>query len=118
MAELKHKVLSEKIIAAAYQVHKELGCGFLEKVYKNALAVELEEAGVKILGTSPESIDLAEDRKRFREVMIKLGIPQPASGTAISLKEALAVAKKVGETENKSGTNGTEAAKGGGADVY
>lgn len=44
---LKHSELSEKIIAAAYQVHKELGYGFLEKVYKNALAVELEETGIK-----------------------------------------------------------------------
>ncbi|MBU1260729.1 MAG: GxxExxY protein [Planctomycetes bacterium] len=45
--ELKHKELSEKIIAAAYNVHKELGYGFLEKVYKKALAVELGEAGLK-----------------------------------------------------------------------
>ena len=60
------------------------------------LAKELEEAGVKILGTSPESIDLAEDRKRFKEVMIKLGIPQPESGTANSLNEALEIAKKIG----------------------
>jgi GxxExxY protein len=47
MIVLKHKELSEKIISAAYNVHKELGYGFLEKVYKNALAIELEEAGVK-----------------------------------------------------------------------
>ena len=50
---LKHKELSEKIIAAAYNVHKELGYGFLEKVYKNALAVELEEAGLKYALESP-----------------------------------------------------------------
>jgi GxxExxY protein len=50
---LKHKELSEKIIAAAYNVHKELGYGFLEKVYKNALAVELEEAGLKYVLESP-----------------------------------------------------------------
>jgi GxxExxY protein len=43
---LKHKELSEKIIAAAYKVHKGLGYGFLEKVYKNALAIELEKAGL------------------------------------------------------------------------
>jgi len=43
---LKHKELSEKIIAAAYKVHKGLGHGFLEKVYKNALAIELEKAGL------------------------------------------------------------------------
>ena len=46
-AEYKHSELSEKIIAAAYQVHKELGCGFLEKVYKNALVVQLQEAGIR-----------------------------------------------------------------------
>ncbi|MGA2093023.1 MAG: GxxExxY protein [Sedimentisphaerales bacterium] len=44
---LKHRELSEKIIAAAYAVHKELGYGFVEKVYKNASAVELQENGLK-----------------------------------------------------------------------
>jgi GxxExxY protein len=44
---LKHRELSEKIISAAYAVHKELGYGFIEKVYKNALAVELQEKGLK-----------------------------------------------------------------------
>jgi GxxExxY protein len=44
---LKHGELSEKIIAAAHSVHKELGQGFLEKVYKNALAIELQEGGTK-----------------------------------------------------------------------
>ncbi|MBM4103755.1 MAG: carbamoyl-phosphate synthase large subunit [Planctomycetes bacterium] len=57
---------------------------------------ELEQAGVKILGTSTESIDLAEDRDRFRKVIEKLGIPQPASGMASNLKEALAIAGKIG----------------------
>ena len=47
MGQLKYQELSEKIIAAAYAVHNELGCGFIEKVYKNALAIQLEEAGVK-----------------------------------------------------------------------
>jgi carbamoyl-phosphate synthase large subunit len=60
------------------------------------LAKELKENGVKILGTSPESIDLAEDRERFRERMIKLDIPQPESGTARSLGEAMAIAEKIG----------------------
>jgi len=46
MKTLKHQELSKKIIAAAYNVHNELGNGFLEKVYKNALAVELEESGL------------------------------------------------------------------------
>jgi len=44
---LKHGELSKKIIAAAYEVHKELGYGFVEKVYKNALAIELQEADIK-----------------------------------------------------------------------
>jgi GxxExxY protein len=44
---LRHSELSKKIIAAAYTVHKELGYGFVEKVYKNALAIELQEMGVK-----------------------------------------------------------------------
>jgi len=60
------------------------------------LAKELEEAGVKILGTSPESIDLAEDRKRFKYIIQKLDIPQPESGTAVNLEEALTVAKEIG----------------------
>ncbi|KPA09405.1 carbamoyl phosphate synthase large subunit [Candidatus Magnetomorum sp. HK-1] len=60
------------------------------------IARELEEAGVKILGTSPETIDLAEDRDRFRIIMSKLGIPQPESGMASTLEEALDIAEKIG----------------------
>jgi len=60
------------------------------------IAQELAEAGVKILGTSPDMIDLAEDRDRFRHVMRKLGIPQPESGMAHSEKEALAIANRIG----------------------
>jgi carbamoyl-phosphate synthase large subunit len=60
------------------------------------LARELAEAGVKILGTSHESIELAEDRDRFRHMMRKLGIPQPESGMASTLEEALAVAAQIG----------------------
>jgi len=56
METLKHKELSEKIIAAAYNVHKELGYGFLEKVYKNALAVELGEAGLKYAVETPLNV--------------------------------------------------------------
>jgi len=44
---MKHQELSERIIGAAYAVHRELGYGFVEKVYKNALAIQLEEAGLK-----------------------------------------------------------------------
>jgi len=60
------------------------------------LARELEEAGVKILGTSPETIDFAEDRDRFRQKMEKLGIPMPKSGMAINIKEAIEVASGIG----------------------
>ena len=60
------------------------------------IANELAEAGVKILGTSPEAIDLAEDRDRFRQMMRRLGIPMPESGMAINLKEALSVAERIG----------------------
>jgi GxxExxY protein len=45
--QLRHKELSEKIISCAYNVHNELGQGFLEKVYKNALGIELEESGIE-----------------------------------------------------------------------
>jgi len=59
------------------------------------LALALQEAGVRILGTSPDSIDLAEDRQRFAQLLWDLGIPQPASGTATSRDEAREVAGKV-----------------------
>jgi carbamoyl-phosphate synthase large subunit len=59
------------------------------------LAKELAEAGVKILGTTPETIDLAEDRDRFRHVINKLGIPQPESGMASNLEQALAIAERI-----------------------
>ena len=60
------------------------------------IAKDLHEAGVKILGTTPETIDLAEDRDRFRKVMQRLGIPQPESGMASTLEEALVIAERIG----------------------
>jgi carbamoyl-phosphate synthase large subunit len=60
------------------------------------IANELAAAGVKILGTTPDIIDLAEDRDRFRQMMRQLGIPQPESGMAAELSEALAVAARIG----------------------
>jgi carbamoyl-phosphate synthase large subunit len=60
------------------------------------LADELEKAGVKILGTSPKTIDLAEDRERFGEIIRKLGIPQPESGMAVTLEDAIRVASRIG----------------------
>ena len=60
------------------------------------LAKDLEENGVKIWGTSPDSIDLAEDRGRFQEFVHKLELLQPPNGLATNLKEALEVSKRVG----------------------
>ena len=60
------------------------------------LAAELAEAGVNILGTSHEAIELAEDRDRFRQMMRTLGIPQPESGMASTLEQALQIARDIG----------------------
>ena len=60
------------------------------------LALSLQNAGVRILGTSPDSIDLAEDRKRFAKLLWDLGIPQAPSGTATSADEAREVAAAIG----------------------
>ena len=60
------------------------------------IAGELAAEGVRILGTSLEAIDLAEDRDHFREMMERLDIPMPQSGMAANLEEALSVAAKIG----------------------
>ncbi|MHC4617776.1 MAG: carbamoyl-phosphate synthase large subunit [Planctomycetota bacterium] len=60
------------------------------------IADELARAGVKIIGTSPEMIDLAEDRDRFRAMMRKLGIPQPQSGMAGTVEQAFSIAEEIG----------------------
>ena len=60
------------------------------------LAADLKKAGVNILGTTPETIDLAEDRDLFREMMDKLEIPMPESGMAVTADDALAIANKIG----------------------
>jgi carbamoyl-phosphate synthase large subunit len=60
------------------------------------LAVALEEEGVPIVGTSPDSIDRAEDRKRFQQFLQKLGLRQPENDTVFTLEEALIVANKIG----------------------
>jgi carbamoyl-phosphate synthase large subunit len=60
------------------------------------LAVALEKAGVPIIGTSPDSIDRAEDRERFQEMLHKLGLIQPENGTARSFEEAEKVADRIG----------------------
>jgi carbamoyl-phosphate synthase large subunit len=60
------------------------------------LAMRLHDAGVPIIGTSPDSIDLAEDRKRFGALLTDLGIPQPENGTATSIEGAREVAERIG----------------------
>jgi len=60
------------------------------------ISISLAEAGVKILGTSPDSIDMAEDRKRFQQMLKKLALVQPDNGTATSFAEALKIANKIG----------------------
>ncbi|MCK4602789.1 MAG: carbamoyl phosphate synthase large subunit, partial [Phycisphaerae bacterium] len=60
------------------------------------IAAELEAAGVRIIGTSPDTIDLAEDRDRFGKMMDKLGIPMPESGMASTVEEALSIAGRIG----------------------
>ena len=60
------------------------------------LAADLEKNGVRILGTAPDVIDLAEDRDLFRAMMDKLGIPMPESGMATTVEEALEIARRIG----------------------
>jgi carbamoyl-phosphate synthase large subunit len=60
------------------------------------LAMRLQKAGVRVIGTSPDSIDLAEDRKRFGSLLNELGIPQPDNGMAASVEEAREVAGRIG----------------------
>src|SRR5687768_2904115 len=60
------------------------------------LAMRLHHAGVRVIGTSPDSIDLAEDRKRFGALLQELGIPQPENGMAASIEDAREVAARIG----------------------
>jgi len=60
------------------------------------LAVPLEQAGVTVLGTTPDAIDMAEDRERFAQVIEKLGLRQPANGMARSAEEAFTAAERIG----------------------
>ncbi len=59
------------------------------------LARQLKAAGVPIIGTTPESIDLAEDRKHFGKLLVDLGIPQPENGAAMNAEEALEIARRI-----------------------
>jgi len=60
------------------------------------LAVSLWEEGAPIIGTTPDSIDRAEDRERFKEMLKKLGLKQPLNGTAMEIKEAIKIAQEIG----------------------
>ncbi|MCX6384948.1 MAG: carbamoyl-phosphate synthase large subunit, partial [Actinobacteria bacterium] len=60
------------------------------------LAMRLQNSGVNILGTSPDSIDLAEDRKRFGAILNSLNIPQPENGTALNVEDAKKIASRIG----------------------
>jgi carbamoyl-phosphate synthase large subunit len=60
------------------------------------LARQLKAAGVPIVGTTPESIDLAEDRKHFGKLLADMGIPQPENGAAMNVEEALEIARRIG----------------------
>ncbi len=60
------------------------------------LALPLKRLGVPIIGTDPESIDLAEDRKLFGKLLDELDIPAPENGTATNVDEAVAIAKRIG----------------------
>ncbi|MCX7825889.1 MAG: carbamoyl-phosphate synthase large subunit, partial [Verrucomicrobiae bacterium] len=95
--KLYFEPLSVEDVLSIYEKEKPLGAivQFGGQTPLN-LATQLAAAGVNILGTSPDTIDLAEDRDRFRKMMEKLGIPMPESGMASNLEEAFAVAKRIG----------------------
>jgi len=95
--KLYFEPLTVEDVLSIYEKEKPEGviCQFGGQTPLN-IAADLAKAGVKIIGTSPETIDLAEDRDRFREMMEKLGIPMPASGMASNLEQALKIANKIG----------------------
>ncbi|NMD40011.1 MAG: carbamoyl-phosphate synthase large subunit, partial [Deltaproteobacteria bacterium] len=95
--KLYFEPLTVEEVLSIYHKEKPVGviCQFGGQTPLN-IAGELEKAGVKILGTSPHTIDLAEDRDRFAKMMAKLGIPMPESGMASTLEEALVIANRIG----------------------
>ena len=95
--KLYFEPLTVEDVLAIYDKERPQGiiCQFGGQTPLN-IARQLEEAGVPIVGTSPETIDLAEDRDRFRVMMEDLGIPMPESGMAATLEEALWVARRIG----------------------
>ena len=95
--KLYFEPLTLEDVLSIYQKEKPLGviAQFGGQTPLN-LAADLEKNGVKILGTSPSVIDLAEDRDRFRAMMEKLHIPMPESGMAATVEDALSIAAKIG----------------------
>ena len=95
--KLYFEPLTVEDVLSIYEKEKPIGviCQFGGQTPLN-IAKQLEEAGVKIIGTSPETIDLAEDRDRFRKIMKSLGIPQAESGMATTFEEARKIAKRIG----------------------
>ena len=95
--KLYFEPLTLEDVLSIYQKEKPLGviAQFGGQTPLN-LAADLEKNGVKILGTSPAVIDLAEDRDQFRAMMDKLEIPMPESGMAVNVEEALEIAHKIG----------------------
>ena len=95
--KLYFEPLTAEDVLSIYEKEKPLGviAQFGGQTPLN-LASQLEAAGVNILGTSPEIIDLAEDRDRFREIMDELGIPMPEAGMAVTVNEALETAHSIG----------------------
>jgi carbamoyl-phosphate synthase large subunit len=95
--KLYFEPLTVEDVLSIYEKEKPEGviCQFGGQTPLN-IARDLAEAGVRILGTTPETIDLAEDRDRFRKLMQRLGIPQPESGMAVNVDEALAIAARIG----------------------
>jgi len=95
--KLYFEPLTVEDVLSIYEKEKPDGviCQFGGQTPLN-IAAELQEAGVTIIGTTPETIDLAEDRDRFRMKMEKLGIPQPESGMASTLDQAMDIAGRIG----------------------
>ncbi len=95
--KLYFEPLTVEDVLQIYEKEKPLGviCQFGGQTPLN-IARELADAGVRILGTSPDTIDLAEDRDLFRKIMDRLGMPMAESGMATGTDEALAIAARIG----------------------
>ena len=88
--------LTVEDVLSIYEKEKPIGVIACSRTNPLNLAAQLKKNGVNILGTTPETIDLAEDRDRSCEMMDKLNIPMPESGMATNLDEALQIAKRIG----------------------